>query len=65
MYFKQIAPLERGVISPGGHLCLLAPAAPVKPLADVVCDYTRSDRHQKGYDVAHVLTSFLLPGGGM
>ena len=45
--------------SPGGPfagtglLALLVPAAPVKPLADVVGRYARCDRHQKSEQMLH------------
>ena len=36
-----------GVAAPGVSLCLLALAVTVKPLADVVGDYTRCDSHKE------------------
>lgn len=45
----------------GPFLCLLALAVSVKPLADVVADYTCCDRQEKTDDVIHADTSFPLP----
>ena len=46
----------------GDHLCLTAFAVTVKPLADVVTDYTRSDRHKKTDESFHDTHLLLLPG---
>ena len=46
-------PVEVGTLL-GVLLCLLALAVTVKPLADVVGDYTRCDRHKEtGYGYVH------------
>ena len=37
----------------GGSLCLLALVMPVKPLADIVRNYARCDRHQKCNEEIH------------
>lgn len=39
--------------SPGVLLCLLALAVPVKPLANIVANYTRCDRHKECLPAVH------------
>ncbi len=46
---------RRGRHSPGVILCLLALAVTVKPLADVVGDYTRCDGHKKIAEIFHTV----------
>lgn len=43
-----------GAATPGGFLCLLALAMSVKPLADIVANYTCYDRDQKCADSVHM-----------
>jgi len=46
---------------PSGGFWALSGLLPVKPLADVMANYTRHDRNTKGNYVLH--TSHLLPDG--
>ena len=47
-------------------MCLLALAVPVKPLADIVADYARSDRHEEcgeDFQCVHLLSVARLEKG--
>jgi len=54
----------RRVAVSGGFLCLPALAVPVKPLANIVADYARSDRHEECGEVFHGIHPLLLPVWG-
>lgn len=55
--------VPQGAVTPWGTiLCLTALAVTVKPLADVVAHYTRSDRHKETCEDFHQAHLLLLPG---
>lgn len=60
---KNQAPGEVAALR-GPFLCLPALTVPVKPLAYVVADYTRCDRHKECQYYFHKSTPFLLPVWG-
>ena len=49
----------RGYFAGPGLLAFVVFAMPLKPLADVVGNYTCCERHQKTEQNVHLLTSFL------
>lgn len=59
--FLYIRAPPSGMGVPSGGFWALSGLLPVKPLADVMANYTRHDRNTKGNYVLH--TSHLLPDG--
>ena len=65
MCSRKSKPPESGH-SPGVLLCLLALAVTIKPLADEIANYIRSDRHKdtsEDFQGAHLLSVARLEKG--